>query len=40
MSQGIIGVGNLVVTFTILTNDGQDEVVNKAMAMLAEAARH
>ncbi len=40
MSQGIIGVGDLVVTFTILTNDGQDEVVKKAMAMLAEAVRH
>ena len=39
MNQGVIGLGDLVVSFTILTNDGQEDVVRKALAMLLQAAR-
>jgi len=34
MTQGMIRVGNLTVTFTILTNDGQEKVVTDALSML------
>lgn len=37
MSQGMIRVGELVVTFTVLTNDGQEAVVRDALAMVAGA---
>ena len=39
LNQGVISVGELVVRFTILTNDGQDDIVKRALEMLA-AARH
>ena len=39
MNQGAIGVGDLRVAFTILTNDGQDAIVKEALSMLAAAAR-
>lgn len=39
MTQGIVRVGDLTVTFTILTNDGGQGVVNDALAMLS-GARH
>src|SRR5215510_10517255 len=34
MSQGILAVRELTVSFTILTSDGQSEVVRQALAML------
>lgn len=37
MTQGIIRVGNLNVTFTILTNYGQKKVVSDALTMLKSA---
>jgi hypothetical protein len=37
MNQGILEVGDLTVTFTILTNEGQDAVVEEALAMLKGA---
>lgn len=37
MTQGITAVGDLRVTFTILTNDGQEQVVKDALAMLSGA---
>lgn len=37
MHQGAIQVGNLTVWFTILTNDGQDAVVDDALSMLQKA---
>lgn len=40
MSRGKLNVGNDVsITFTILTNDGQDSVVRSAHAMLKSATR-
>lgn len=39
LNQGMIGVGDLRVAFTILTNDGQDAVVKDALSMLSAAAR-
>lgn len=39
MSQGMLKVAELTVTFTILTNDGQEAVAKEALAMLA-GARH
>jgi hypothetical protein len=39
LSQGILRVGELAVTFTILTNDGQEEVVKQALQMLRGAAQ-
>jgi hypothetical protein len=39
LNQGMIGVGDLRVAFTILTNDGQDAVVKDALSMLSGAAR-
>jgi hypothetical protein len=38
MNQGALLVGDLTVGFTILTNDGQDAVVEEALAMLTRAA--
>jgi hypothetical protein len=37
MNQGALQVGDLTVTFTILTNDGQEAVVEEALAMLKGA---
>ncbi len=37
MTQGMVRVSNLVVTFTILTNDGQGNIVTDAIAMLKSA---
>ena len=37
MNQGALEVGDLTVTFTILTNEGQDAVVEEALAMLKGA---
>jgi len=37
MTQGILLVGELIVTFTILTNDSQRNVVNDALTMLKSA---
>ena len=37
MTQGIFGVRELTVAFTILTNDGEREVVRQALAMLQTA---
>ena len=39
MTQGILKVGELTVSFTILTNDGQAKVRKDALAMLAGATR-
>jgi hypothetical protein len=37
ITQGMLRVGGLLVTFTILTNDGQVDVLNDAMAMITGA---
>ena len=37
MTQGMLKVSDLVVTFTILTNDGQQEVTRAALGMLRTA---
>ena len=37
MTQGILLVGELTVTFTILTNDNQKDTVNDALTMLRTA---
>jgi hypothetical protein len=37
MNQGALEVGDLTVTFTILTNEGQDAVVEEAFAILKTA---
>lgn len=37
MNQGALQVGDLTVMFTILTNEGQDAVVEQAFAMLKSA---
>jgi hypothetical protein len=39
MTQGIIRVGGLSVTFTILTNAGQASVVKQALAALESAVQ-
>lgn len=39
LTQGVTAVGDLRVAFTILTNDGQEQVVKDALAMVA-GARH
>lgn len=39
LTQGVIAVGDLRLAFTILTNDGQEQVVKDALAMVA-GARH
>jgi len=38
MNQGALQVGDLTVTFTILTNEGQEAVIEEAFAMLRDAA--
>jgi hypothetical protein len=38
MTQGILPVGRLVVTFTILTNDGRDSAVTQSLKALQSAA--
>lgn len=37
MTQGMVRVSGLVVTFTILTNDGQETVAREALAMIRSA---
>jgi hypothetical protein len=37
LTQGIIRVGEIALAFTVLTNDGQEAVVNAALAMLQSA---
>ncbi len=37
LTQGMLRVDNLLVTFTILTNDGQNDVVADALVMLQSA---
>ena len=37
MNQGLLQVGDLTVMFTILTNEGQQSVVEEALAMLTSA---
>ena len=39
LTQGIVRVGELAVTFTILTNDGQEAVVKQALEALKGAAQ-
>ena len=34
MTQGMILVGDIALTFTILTNDGQEIVITNALSML------
>jgi len=40
LSQGIIKVNELTVTFTILTNDGQSEIVNKAIRVIKKLTQN
>jgi hypothetical protein len=37
MTQGIFGVGNLIVAFTVLTNEGQQPIVDDALTMIKGA---
>jgi hypothetical protein len=37
MNRGMLKVGDLAVTFTILTNEGQDGIVRAALEMLKSA---
>jgi hypothetical protein len=37
MTQGILRVGELAISFTILTNEGQKDVINDALRMLRNA---
>ncbi len=39
LTQGVVRVGELSVTFTILTNDGQDEIVKQALDALKGATQ-
>jgi hypothetical protein len=39
LTQGILPVGGLVVSFTILTNDGGDATIKTALSMLQGATR-
>jgi hypothetical protein len=39
MTQGIIRIGELMTTFTILTNEGQGDIASKALMML-KTAKH
>jgi hypothetical protein len=39
LTQGMMRVGALMVTFTILTNDGQTTIISEALGMLM-SARH
>ncbi len=38
MTQGIVRIGELITTFTILTNDGSGAVLSDALAMVSTAA--
>ena len=38
MTQGVVGVGKVGVAFTILTNEGQQQVVEQALTALKSAA--
>lgn len=38
MTQGAILIGDLIVMFTILTNDGQDNVITEALSMLKNSS--
>lgn len=38
MTQGTIRIGTLIVMFTILTNDGQDNVITEALSMLKSSS--
>lgn len=40
MAQGLVRAGGLVLAFTILTNEGQDEVPDAALAMIRTAVHH
>lgn len=40
MHQGVLQVGGLTVTFTILSGDSQEGIVEQALAMLAGAVHH
>ena len=37
LTQGAVGVGNVLLVFTILTNDGQDEIAAAALQMVRQA---
>jgi hypothetical protein len=39
MTRGKVMVGDVSVTFTILTNDGQEAVIRSALTMLKSASR-
>ena len=39
LNQGMVIVADLLVTFTILTNDGQDAVVTAGLSMLSAAEK-
>jgi hypothetical protein len=39
MTQGVLAVGDLIVTFTILTSNHHEEVAKEALTLLREA-RH
>ena len=39
LTQGMLIVGDLAVTFSVLTNDGQEKVKDDALAMLRSAAQ-
>jgi hypothetical protein len=40
LNQGIMRVADLIVTFTILTNDGQEAIVSNAFTMLKSIVRN
>ncbi len=37
MTSGIVRIGDLAVSFTVLTNDGQTKIIDQALAMLRSA---
>ena len=39
ITQGMLGVGELLLTFTILTNEGQQAIVTQALSMLTTSKR-
>jgi len=39
LNQGVIAVNDLLVSFTILTNDGQDAIVKEGLSLLSSAER-
>ena len=40
LTSGIVRVGNLAVSFTVLTNDGQQNFIDEALAVLRSAAHY